>query len=87
VGFGGFAYTFPAGSLVKQRDNSYRATLDRGDVTLLIAPARRMLQLACRNQRLAGFVNPAEVKVVIGDQNQLARITMGYDEKSASYTY
>ena len=87
VGFGGFAYTFPAGSLVKQRDNSYRATLDRGDVTLLIAPARRMLQLVCRNQRLAGFVNPAEVKVVIGDQNQLARITMGYDEKSASYSY
>ena len=87
VAFGGSAYTFPAGSLAKQRDNSYRATLDRGDVTLLMAPAKRLLQLVCRNQRLAGFVNPAEVKVVIGNQSQLARITMGYNEKSASYTY
>ena len=54
---------------------------------MLMAPAKRLLQLVCRNQRLAGFVNPAEVKVVIGNQSQLARITMGYNEKSASYTY
>jgi hypothetical protein len=84
---GGFAYTFPAGSLVKQRDTSYRATLDGGNVTLLIAPAKRRLQLLCKNQRLAGFVNPAEVKVVIADQAQVARIMMGYNERSASYSY
>jgi subtilisin-like proprotein convertase family protein len=87
VGLGGFAYTFPAGSLVKQRDTSYRATLDGGNVTLLIAPAKRRLQLLCKNQRLAGFVNPAEVKVVIADQAQVARIMMGYNERSASYSY
>lgn len=87
VEFGGLTYTFPVGGLVKQRDRSYKATLNGGNITLLVNPEKRLLQLTAKNQTLTSFANPTMVKVTIGAQTQMARVAMSYIPKSTSYTY
>lgn len=87
VEFGGVAYAFAAGALVKQPNSGYKATLDGKDITLSIKPGGKTIQLIANNQRLGAFANPAVVKVTIGAEAQVARLSMSYNPKSKTYSY
>lgn len=87
VKIGGVLYSFPQGSLVKQRDSSYKASLNGGKTVLVISPEKRLIQLIGKNQNLGAFSNPAEVTVTIGGQTQVARLTFVYNAKTTTYTY
>jgi hypothetical protein len=87
VEFGGLTYAVPAGALLKQPNASYKATLNGKDITLLIKPGGRSIQLIANNQSLGSFANPGIVKVTIGVASQETRLSMSFNPKSNNYTY
>jgi len=87
ISIGGLEFDFPAGSLVLQRDGSYRANASGKNITLAISPEKRTLQLTAKNQQIGGISNPAIVGVTIGSQTQIARLFISRDIKKGTYAY
>jgi hypothetical protein len=87
IAIGGLEFHFPAGSLVLQRDGSYKANASGKNITLAISPEKRTLQLTAKNQQIGGISNPAMVGVTIGNQTQIARLFMSQDSKKGTYAY